>query len=68
MANTGTTLVLNKSIYLTPKLLISAESAQLHCRLIVALTEDVCVISPVLHEGTYRFVYSWTTDIEWTSK
>jgi len=58
MANTGTTLVLIKSIYLISKLLISADSAQLHYRLIVALTEDVCVISPGLHEGTYRFVYS----------
>jgi hypothetical protein len=58
MANTGTTLVLNKSIYLIPNPLISADSAQLHYRLIVALTEEVSMISQGLREGTYRFVYS----------
>ena len=26
------------------------------------------MISQGVHEGTYRFVYSWTTDIEWTSQ
>ena len=43
-------------MYLIPKLLISADSALLPYRLIVALTENVCMIPPVLHEGTYRFV------------
>ena len=36
--------------------------------LIVVFTENVCMISQGVHEGTYRFVYSWTTDIEWTSQ
>jgi len=58
MANTGITLVLNESIYLISKLHICAYSAHFHYRLIVALTEDVCMISTGVHECTYLFVYS----------
>jgi hypothetical protein len=58
MTSTGTSLLLSQSIYLVSKLHISADSAHVHYRLIVALTEYVCMISPGVHEGTYRFVYS----------
>jgi hypothetical protein len=34
----------------------------------VALTEEVSMISQGLREGTYRFVYSWKSDIEWISQ
>jgi len=68
MENTSTTLLLSQSIYLNSELHISADSAHFHYCLIVVVTEYVGMISPGVHEGTYRFVCSWTTDIEWTSQ
>jgi hypothetical protein len=68
MANTGRILLWSESIYAIPKFLSFVEIAHVHYRLIVVLSEYVSMISPGLHEGSYRFVCSRTTDIEWTSQ
>jgi len=54
----GTVLLLRKNISFISEFLISADNAHVRYRLTEVLTEDVCVISPGVLEGTYRFVYS----------